>query len=293
MSSWRRFRSVRKAGEEMKVTILTDNNTIIDRYFIGEPGFSAYIEDGNNKILFDLGFSDVFLRNAQKMKIDFTELEYVAVSHGHCDHTGGLESLMRYYSELEFEKINHKRPIMLAHPKTFKSIAADGYSELGSLISENKLAQFFDLHLDRNPQTISDRIVYLGEIPRNNDFEGKQSFGKKEDEKDNDYVIEDTAIVYKAADGLVIITGCSHSGICNIIEYAKKITGESKIVDIIGGFHLLDPDEKQIKGTLDYFKKQNIKQIHPCHCTDLKSKIKLTSVTRVEDVGVGLKVEYN
>ena len=109
----------------MKITILTDNNTIIDRYFIGEPGFSAYIEDGNIKILFDLGYSDVFLRNAQKMRINLSALDFVAVSHGHCDHTWGLEFLIRYYAEQEFEKVKYKRPKLIAHPKTFKSIIAE------------------------------------------------------------------------------------------------------------------------------------------------------------------------
>ena len=276
----------------MKITILTDNNTIIDRYFIGEPGFSAYIEDENSKILFDLGYSDVFLRNAQKMKIDLSTLDFVAISHGHCDHTWGLESLLRYFSELEFEKVKHKRPKMAAHPKTFKSIIAEGYSEIGSMLSDNKLAKFFEMHLDSKPQKLTERLTYLGEIPRKNDFESRQTFGKKEGEIDNDYVIEDTAIVYQSSDGLIIITGCSHSGICNIVEYAKSITKENRIVDIIGGFHLLDPSEMQMNGTLNYLKKQDIKRIHPCHCTDLKSKIRLAAVVSVEETGVGLELEY-
>ena len=276
----------------MKITILTDNNTIIDRYFIGEPGFSAYIEDGNVKVLFDLGYSDVFLRNAQKMKINLSTLDFVAVSHGHCDHTWGLESLLRYYSEQEFEKEEYKKAKMVAHPKTFKSISAEGYSEIGSMLSEDKLAKFFEIHLDSRPQKITERLTYLGEIPRKNNFENRQTFGKKEGETENDYVIEDTAIVYQASEGLVIITGCSHSGICNIIEYAKEITKENRIVDIIGGFHLLDPSEIQMNGTLNYLKKQDIKRIHPCHCTDLKSKIKLADVVPVEETGVGLKLEY-
>ncbi len=276
----------------MKITILTDNNTIIDRYFLGEPGFSVYIEDENKKILFDFGYSDVFLQNAKKMRIDLSNLDVAAVSHGHCDHTWGLEFLMKYFSELEFEQREHKRPEIIAHPKTFKSVSAEGFSEIGSLISEKKLEKFFELSLDCKPQKITERLTYLGEIPRKNDFEGKLSFGKKEGEQDNDYVIEDTALVYQSEKGLIIITGCSHAGICNIIEYAKTITKENRIVDIVGGFHLLDPDKTQMQGTIDYFKNQNIEKIHPCHCTDLKSKIKLASVVSVEDVGVGSHLEY-
>lgn len=160
----------------MKITILTDNNTIIDRYFMGEPGFSAYIEDGDVKVLFDLGYSDIFLRNAQKMKINLSTLDFVALSHGHCDHTWGLEALLRYYSEQEFEQVKYKRSKLIAHPKTFKSITAEGFSEIGSMLSENKLAKFFEMHLDNRPQRMTERLTYLGEIPRKNNFECREFF---------------------------------------------------------------------------------------------------------------------
>jgi 7,8-dihydropterin-6-yl-methyl-4-(beta-D-ribofuranosyl)aminobenzene 5'-phosphate synthase len=276
----------------MKVTILTDNNTIIDRYFLGEPAFSAYIEDENCKLLFDTGYSDVFLKNAQKMNIDLSSLDFAAFSHGHCDHTWGLDFLIRYFCELEFEGKCHKKPILFAHPATFKSITAEGYSEIGSILSENKLEKFFKMQLKKEPQKITDRLLFLGEIPRNTGFEGKQYFGKKENETDNDYVMDDSAVVYQSSGGLIIITGCSHSGICNIIEYAKKLTRENRILDIIGGFHLQNPSDIQMQGTLEYLKNQNIKRIHPCHCTDLKSKIKLAGVVSVEETGSGLQLEY-
>jgi len=88
------------------------------------------------------------------------------------------------------------------------------------------------------------------------------------------------------------MTGCSHAGICNIIEYAKKVCSENRIHDILGGLHLQDPPERQIQGTLDYLKKLNLKRIHACHCTDLKSKIALSKVVDVEEVGVGLSLTY-
>ena len=69
------------------------------------------------------------------------------------------------------------------------------------MLSDNKLAKFFDMHLDRKPQRITERLTYLGEIPRKTDFENSQAFGKKEGEKDDDYIIEDTALVYKSSEG--------------------------------------------------------------------------------------------
>jgi 7,8-dihydropterin-6-yl-methyl-4-(beta-D-ribofuranosyl)aminobenzene 5'-phosphate synthase len=105
----------------MKLTVLVDNNTLIDRYFYGEPGVSYFIEDEGNKILFDLGYSDVFIKNAQKLNIDLLNLDFVVLSHGHLDHTWGLDPLIRLYTEAIIENLNHKNPIIIAHPLTFYS----------------------------------------------------------------------------------------------------------------------------------------------------------------------------
>ena len=107
-----------------------------------------------------------------------------------------------------------------------------------------------------------------------------------------DYVNDDSALGYLSDNGLVIITGCSHSGICNIAEYAKKVTGEGRVADIIGGFHLLNPPEKQISGTVDYFRKLSPLTVHPCHCTDLNSRIALSKAVRIEETGSGLILSY-
>ena len=99
-------------------------------------------------------------------------------------------------------------------------------------------------------------------------------------------------MVYKSSQGLVIITGCSHSGICNIIEYARKICKESRVSDIIGGFHFLKPKKMLLRKTLDYMKQLKPGAVHACHCTDLKSKIALAEVVNLEEVGVGLKSSF-
>ena len=92
----------------MQLTVLVDNNTLIDRYYLGEPGVAYYLEDGDVRILFDVGYSDIFLRNAQALGIDLSRLQQVVLSHGHNDHTRGLLWLseQEYFSELQ----------LLAHP---------------------------------------------------------------------------------------------------------------------------------------------------------------------------------
>jgi 7,8-dihydropterin-6-yl-methyl-4-(beta-D-ribofuranosyl)aminobenzene 5'-phosphate synthase len=276
----------------MELTVLVDNNTLIDRYFLAEPGLSFLIEDENLSVLFDTGYSDIFIKNAHKMGKNLTHLDFMVLSHSHLDHTWGIEPMIRYLTELKIEHQSFSRPALVAHPECLTGVSAFGLREIGSLISQDRLAKHFDLHLHRAPQFLNKNLVFLGEIPRTNDFEGILAIGQKDGSKEEDRIIEDSALVYKTSKGLVIITGCSHAGICNIIEYAKKVCKDQRILDVVGGFHLLNPSQKQLKGTLSYFKKLCPARVHACHCTDLASKIALSGVVDVQEVGVGLSLLY-
>ena len=277
----------------MELKVLVDNNTIIDRYYLAEPAVSYLIRDGDTKLLFDVGYSDVFIKNARKMNESLMDISYVVISHGHNDHTGGLVPLAKYYAEAKAENINHVNPTVIAHPDAFlyKEYSGD---DIGSILDSNKIAKYFAANLVSEPLWITDNLLFLGEIERGNDFENIEPIGQCEklDSMVDDYVKDDSALVYKSSHGLVIITGCSHAGICNIIEYAKKVCGDERILDVIGGFHLLEPNKVQAEGTLSYFDAQHIKNIHPCHCTSLEYKIKLSKSTNVIDVGVGLSLSY-
>ncbi len=277
----------------MELTVLADNNTFIDRYYLGEPGLSLLIKDGGTTVLFDTGYSGVFLKNAFKMGKDMRSIDYVVLSHSHLDHTWGLDPLIKYFSALYIEKRLFTQPVLVAHPQTFISVGDDAYKEVGSLLSEEKLKKHFPLRLSDRPLSLSSRLTFLGEIPRKNDFEGHLSFGRKQGSDDEDIVVDDSALVYKSDQGLVIITGCSHSGICNIVEYAKEVCGDDRIADIVGGFHLQSPSQRQLEGTLAYLKDAGPKQVHACHCTDLSSKIALSTVVPIRETGVGLALRYD
>ena len=278
----------------MKLKVLLDNNTLIDRYFLGEPGVSYLIEDENVRILFDMGYSDAFIKNAHKLNENLLDLDYLVVSHGHIDHTWGLVPLVQMYTEAKIEGHNHKTPSLIAHPEAFLYKEFKGSEEIGSILEINKLGKHFDLKLTKEPLWLTNNIVFLGEIERTNDFENTEPLGtyEKDGVKSDDYLIDDTALVYKSPKGLVIVTGCSHAGICNITKYAKMICKDDRIIDIIGGFHLLNPSEKQLESTKKYFKSSKINTVHACHCTDLKSKIELSKVVDVKEVGSGLILEY-
>ena len=279
--------------QTMQIKVLVDNNTIIDRYYVGEPAISYLISDEKTKILFDLGYSDIFIKNARQMDESLLDLDFIVVSHGHNDHTGGLTPLIKLYSEAKTEKISYTSPSLVAHPEAFTYKEYEG-DEIGSLIGREKINKYFDVKLSREPLWIADNIVFLGEIERGNDFENLDPVGCCEQNgvMVDDYVNDDSAMVYKTDEGLIIITGCSHAGICNIIEHAKKVCDDDRIVDILGGFHLMNPSDIQASGTMKYFENCDIKSIHPCHCTSLKYKIELSKLTNVNEVGVGLELQF-
>ena len=177
----------------MKLKVLEDNNTFIDMYYLGEPAVSYYIEDGEDKILFDVGYSDVFLVNAEKMNIDIDNINKVIISHGHDDHTGGL----KYF----FDK---KRNVeLISHPESFNYKEDDTGLYIGTSVSKEQLSKLCKLNLSKEPIKVTENITYLGEIPILNNFEPRYTIGKSiiNGEKVDDNIEEDSALVYKGEMG--------------------------------------------------------------------------------------------
>ena len=269
----------------MKLKVLVDNNTFIDKYYLGEPAVSYYIEDEDSKILFDTGYSDAFIKNAKSMGINLKEINKIVISHGHNDHTGGLKYL--------FENIDDKNVELIAHTECLNEKVCDN-EYIGTSMTKEELEQVCNLKLTKNPLKISKNIIFLGEIPQSNNFEKREIIGKcnKSGKMLDDIIKDDTAIVYKSKKGLFIITGCSHSGICNIIEYAKKICNENRVYGVIGGFHLFDVNEK-LNETIQYFKKIKPELLYPCHCISLEAKIEMGKELKINEVGVGLEINID
>lgn len=266
----------------MKLKVLVDNNTIIDSYFLGEPGVSYYIEDEGKSILFDTGYSNAFMLNAKEMGIDLERVKKIIISHGHDDHTKGLKYFIKDKKNLE----------VIAHPACFNYKEDSEGIFIGSPLTQDELANFTNLNLSEKPIKISKNITFLGRIPETFDFEKRYSIGKTEVEGKliEDTLIDDSAICYESKKGLVIITGCSHSGICNIIEYAKKVTGNNHVYCVIGGFHLMEVNDR-LMHTIEYLKKNNIENLYPCHCVSLKAKIEMGHELDIKEVGVGLTLD--
>lgn len=164
--------------------------------------------------------------------------------------------------------------------------------EIGVVLGGDILQAFFNLKLSRKPERITEKLLWLGEIPRK--IEAAGAMGKKIEEgsERDDFLLDDSALVYDGEEGLVILTGCSHSGICNIVDYAMTLTGKDIIADVTGGFHMLNADAERLRKTGEWLALRAPKTVHPCHCTDLKAKTAMARYLPIAATGVGLELKY-
>ena len=239
-------------SSNIKLSVLTEN--MASGHFTAEHGLSYFIEYDDKNFLYDTGHSDVFLKNAEKLSIDINKLDAIVLSHGHWDHGNGLKYL--------------KNKKLICHPNAFfKRYNKNDNSYNGLDLSYEELKMQFEIIETREPYHISKNIIFLGEVPRLNSFEAQTAFSVDENNND-DFIIDDSALVMIYKDELIVLAGCAHAGICNIVDYAEKVTGLKSINTVMGGFHLAE-NNLQTKETIKYFKEKKIRNVIPSHCTQL------------------------
>jgi 7,8-dihydropterin-6-yl-methyl-4-(beta-D-ribofuranosyl)aminobenzene 5'-phosphate synthase len=267
----------------------TDNSAIITRAvplkdgeirasILAEHGFSALVKTTaagrTHTLLFDFGFSENgAAQNAATLGVNMSEVEAVALSHGHSDHTGGMEKLAAL--------IGKKSISFVVHPAVFKS---PRYLKLGEefkinfpkLTRETVRQAGFSLVESEKPYPLLDNtILFLGEIPHATDFEKGWPLPhcQKDGKEVWDAIEDDTSIVMNLKDkGLVIVSGCAHSGIVNTVRHAMAVTGIDKVHAVMGGFHLSGPFfEPIIDRTTQELRKLHPTYLIPTHCTGRKA----------------------
>ena len=220
-----------------------------------------------SKVLFDTGASGkALLHNAQIMGVNLRDVDVIVLSHGHYDHTGGLLAAI--------DEAKKQLPIpIVVHPDALrKKFALKPHLWFTGIPFPEFEVEIIGgrFMITSKPVEIIEDVITTGEIERITKFEKtpEDYVMFKDGEIVRDYMLDDQALIIKYGEkGLVILTGCAHAGVINTVRYAKKITGESKIYALAGGFHLMDASEDRIEKTVEALKNFNPRIIAPCHCT--------------------------
>jgi len=257
-----------------KLTILCENTV----FGIGswgataEHGWSVFLETDLGNYLIDTGQGLSIINNARIFKKDLGSLKGIILTHHHSDHTGGLLKVLETTGPIK----------VYAHPNIFK----DSYSlqienkefnvgiPFKRGILESYGARFFFI---KDYQEIDKGFYLTGEIPRSTPYEqpDPKLVVKDASGYTPDPIEDDLTAILDTPQGPLIILGCSHAGLVNILNYICKKRGESKIFALIGGTHLVSANQQQLEETIRTLKAYEVQKIGVSHCTGWQSAFRL------------------
>ena len=247
----------------LKITTLIENNPGEHKALMHEHGLSLYIEKDDCRILFDTGQSPAFLQNARQMKIDLGRLDYVALSHGHYDHSGGFTSLAKLTTKF----------LLFTGTGFFddKYGFNDNTAEyLGNNFNEKFLADTGITHHCVNHQVLEicpGVFVVSGFIRSHADEIVNPRFKVfKNNSFYPDQFDDEIMLAIDTPKGLAVLLGCSHPGMKNMLDTTEKLL-KKPIYAVIGGTHLVEADGESLDMSLAYLKKNTIQVIGVSHCT--------------------------
>lgn len=287
------------------ITVLVDNRADLvvestdtvkrftDRPLLAEHGFSALIDlnDGETRILWDAGITEIaLLENMQRMGIGPETIDKIALSHGHGDHTAAVTKVLRAIDPLPDPRtweepvtaesvqawLDGYRIPLVAHPAAFRE--RWGLDQEGNLWGpiyppprrawESAGARIV---LSEGPYRLGPGCWTTGMVPRKT-FEHsgipKRLKYREGDDIHPDYIEEDQAIaIHVEGKGLVVLSGCAHSGIVNTVRRAQSISGVERVWAVLGGFHLARSTDEEIQRTIDEIRALHPVLVVPSHCT--------------------------
>ena len=254
-----------------KVTILCENCVFGNIGAIAEHGWAVFIETDQGNFLFDTGQGKSIVNNAQYFNKDLSTIKGIIISHHHIDHTGGLLDVLE-----QIDKVK-----VYSHPGLFKNSYVIDKGKQRNIgipfrreILESRGAQF---KFNTSFREIAPGLMLSGEIPRLTEFEkgSKKFLLKTKEGYAQDLIFDDQTLIVNTEKGLIIILGCSHSGMINIINHIIDKTGQNHIRTIIGGTHLGPASEETKEKTIQALKKFDIEKIGVSHCTGLETSMRL------------------
>jgi len=252
---------------DVRITVLVEN-TARGADLLAEHGLAFWIEADGHRILFDTGQGKVLLHNAEQLDVSLDTAEFVVISHGHFDHTGGLKSVL--------ERNDHASVCL--HPAALETKYAKEKSpphrDIGipDLDEQTLRRQARRLLWTRESTELLAGVHVTGEIPRRNDFEDTGGpFYRDQACTDPDTLVDDQALYIETPAGLVVVLGCAHAGVVNTLDCIAEQTGRHQIYAVLGGMHLVRATQRRLEATVAALKRYGVQKLGPAHCTGIRA----------------------
>lgn len=255
----------------LKITILS--TMLADGQELGEWGFAALVEVDGHRLLFDTGaHTDVVLKNVRSLGLVLNTVPEVILSHNHWDHVGGFMTLR--------ESVLAKTPGALARTHVGEGIFYPRVS-IRPDVEDNQMLRIkaayeltggvFVEHT--KPVQLYPGVWLTGPVPRKYPERNWSGSGKIVTPAGTieDNLPEDMALVFDTADGLVVLTGCGHAGVINIIDYARTFIRPARVHALIGGIHLFNATEETLAWTARKLNDAGVDNFIGAHCTGLET----------------------
>lgn len=242
-----------------KLTVIVDNNS--NGTMKGEWGLSILVEYGDKKILADVGASDLFATNLEKLGFEIADVDYATLSHAHYDHANGMPTFFKknkkakfYLRESTGENCYYKYLFASKYIGIPRNVLKD-YEERMEIVSG-------DYELTPGVYLIPHKTKNLEKIGRREKMYQRTASGWRPDNFSHEQ-----SLVLDTDKGLVIINCCSHGGAVNIINEIKNTFPDRKVYGLIGGFHLFNKSDKEVRKVAEEIRRTGIDFVCTGHCT--------------------------
>jgi len=259
---------------KVKITVLCENLVGL-LAGLGEHGFSAFIETDQGNYLFDTGNGHTVVSNSLALNKDLKNIKKIFLSHGHCDHTGGLPEVLKMSGKVNV----HSHPqVFLDRIAVLKENEKETKRFVGIPYKKKYLESLGANFVFNNDFIEAGKGLFLtGEVPRKTTFEkpDPRLFAEVDGKTTQDIFLDDQSLIIDTDKGLILILGCAHAGMINIINHVVRKIGKEKFHAIMGGTHLDFLTPEQLEESIETLRKMDIEKIGVSHCTGMRAAFRL------------------